>query len=356
MKIAIIGTVGVPGRYGGFETLAENLVLYAQKNIQSDKVVTVYCSAKAYPKQLTEYHGAELRYSRFNANGVQSIIYDISTAINAAFTGHDRLLVLGVSGAIIFPVLRLFSRAKIIVNVDGIEWRRDKWKGIARHFLRLSEAIAVRFAHKVISDNQGIADYLAKTYNVKSDVIAYGGDHALQKQQVPATISQALPQHYALALCRIEPENNVEMILEAFEDAEIPLVFVGNWENSISGRNLKARFSAHPRLHLLDPVYEPGALFQIRCNASAYIHGHSAGGTNPALVEMMHLEQPIFAFDCNFNKYTTENRAAYFADAQSLRQQINQLPAIDNKDEMKEIAERLYMWDKIGGRYFSILR
>ena len=356
MKTAIIGTVGVPGCYGGFETLAENLVLYAQQNVQQDEAVTVYCTAKAYPEQLREYRGAKLRYSRFNANGAQSIIYDISTAIHAAVTGHDRLLVLGVSGAIIFPVLRLFSRAKIVVNVDGIEWRRDKWKGLPRHFLKLSEAIAVRFAHKVIADNQGIADYLAEAYNVKADVIAYGGDHALQTHPVSATITPPVPDKYALALCRIEPENNIEMILAAFEDAALPLVFVGNWDNSVYGRYVRARFGSCPRLDLRDPVYDPDALFQIRRYASAYIHGHSAGGTNPALVEMMHFALPIFAFDCNFNKYTTEDGAAYFADAQSLRHQINQTPVIDNGSAMKEIADRLYRWDKIGEKYLSILR
>ena len=137
MKCAIIGTVGVPARYGGFETLAENLVRYhANQHVSSE--LTVYCSGNTYPERAKTYHKADLRYSRFNANGPQSVIYDIATVLDAVRRSHDVLLVLGVSGAIILPLIKLFSRKRIVINVDGIEWQREKWQGIAKHFLRWS--------------------------------------------------------------------------------------------------------------------------------------------------------------------------------------------------------------------------
>ena len=356
MKIAILGTVGVPARYGGFETLVERLVCYAESDMPKGDALTVYCSQQAYDETPDYFCGARLRYSRFNANGIQSIAYDCLTALDAVWRGHDRLLVLGVSGAVIFPLLRLISRVKIVTNVDGIEWRRPKWKGLGRYFLKWSEWLAVRFSHEVIADNQGIADYLSDTYNIQARVIAYGGDQAVQAIGQEGVALSHLPEKYALALCRIEPENNVAMILEAFENSSLPLVFVGNWNNSEFGKKLRSKNAGSTNIVMLDPIYEPAELQSIRRNASIYIHGHSAGGTNPALVEMMHVGHPILAFDCNFNRYTTEGRAAYFANRADLSDLVEGISHHENGSSMVEIANRRYRWDVIGADYFSLLR
>ncbi len=346
----------MPARYGGFETLVERLVRYAQSRKQPIDQLTVYCSRQAYLERPSHYCGARLRYSSYNANGIQSIIYDCVTALDAIWRRHDRLLVLGVSGAIVFPLIRLISRARIVTNVDGIEWRRPKWKGLSRCFLKWSEWLAVRFSHEIVADNQGIADYLKETYKIQARVIAYGGDHAV-RTIAEESIDASQPRGpYALALCRIEPENNVSMILEAFEDSSLPLVFVGNWNNSEFGRKLRSQYDRSPNIEMLDPIYEPAALQRIRQKASAYIHGHSAGGTNPALVEMMHVGHPILAFDCNFNRYTTEDCAAYFTTARELTDLVGKVSQHENGASMKEIANRRYRWDVIGADYFSLLQ
>lgn len=356
MKIALIGTVGVPGRYGGFETLADNLVRYHDR-VECPGQLTVYCSGPSYPEKAPKYLSAKLRYSRFKANGAQSVIYDIVTMIRAVFEGHNVLLVLGVSGAVLFPIIRLVSRTKIITNVDGIEWRRDKWKGLARWFLRFSEKTAVRFSHRVIADNQGIADWINESYGVKAEVIAYGGDNAVEQPPSVADsdLPIALPADYALALCRIEPENNIEMILEAFASAGKPLAFVGNWANSDYGRDVRTRFESYDNIFLIDPIYDAGPLYQVRAGAASYIHGHSAGGTNPSLVEMMHFGIPVVAFDCVFNRNTTENRARFFSSAADLAE----LAAVKDEtggDVMLEIARRRYVWDTISREYFDLLQ
>jgi glycosyltransferase involved in cell wall biosynthesis len=356
--VAIIGTVGVPGCYGGFETLVDNLVRYSEKENRGSESLTVYCSARAYSEKPPTYHGANLRYSRFNANGAQSVAYDIVTALNAVWHGHRTLLFLGVSGAVILPFLRLFTRVKLITNVDGIEWRRSKWRGLSRRFLRWSEAIATRYSHSVVADNQGIADYLKKSYGVNAEVIPYGGDHALHTTQSPATLGLDLPTEYALALCRIEPENNVTMILDAFKQAKRPLVFVGNWAGSEYGRQARAVYSECPNLFLLDAIYDPSALYHVRRGAWAYIHGHSAGGTNPSLVEMMYFAIPVFAFDCIFNRHTTEGSAYYFATAADLRRQMNisltGSEAAAAGALIERIAHQRYRWKEIGKRYFNL--
>ena len=173
-EFAIIGSVGVPAKYGGFETLAENLVKYHA--LGSPRPLVVYCSAENYPVREDRYLTARLRFVPFSANGIQSIAYDIFSLISALQHGASVILVLGVSGAIMFPLVRLFSSTRIVTNIDGIEWRRKKWRGLAKVFLRFSEKIAVRFSHDVISDNDVIAQYVKDTYGKDSHVIAYGGD------------------------------------------------------------------------------------------------------------------------------------------------------------------------------------
>jgi glycosyltransferase involved in cell wall biosynthesis len=293
-----------------------------------------------------------------SANGFQSILYDIWSLVSATRQGSNRILLLGVSGAIVLPLLRLFSKARIVTNIDGIEWRREKWGWSARWFLRLSERLAVRYSHAVVADNGGIADYIRETYGCSCNVIAYGGDHAIAAEPSPYH-GKVLPDRYALALCRIEPENNVHVILEAFSNYEgLPLVFIGNWQNSGYGRDLQARYGGNKKLHLLDPVYDVGVLRSLRGGASVYVHGHSAGGTNPSLVEMMHFGIPILAYDCVFNRYTTENKAFYFSDAQTLRAALRKLGSpeyVDSAEAMKRIAQERYTWEAVGTAYFDLL-
>ena len=356
MKIALLGTVGVPGRYGGFETLAENLVKHHART-GSASVLTVWCSSKDNATRPTSFQSANLRYVGLKANGVQSILYDVLGLLDAIRTGHNQILLLGVSGAMTLPLIRIFSRARIVTNIDGIEWKREKWNGLARAFLRASEWAAVRFSHEVIADNQAVAEHVRKIYGANCHVIAYGGDHALSHDSGGKT-PEELPKGYALAICRIEPENNVHTILEAFSSLETPLVFVGNWGNSAYGQELKARYGAMSNLHILDPIYDPDTLYALRRRASIYVHGHSAGGTNPSLVEMMYFGVPVLAHGCNFNRYSTEDRALYFMNPDELVALVQNLPTEDANEignNMQEIARRRYTWDQIGEAYFALL-
>lgn len=343
-KVAIIGTVGLPACYGGFETLVENLVG------DNDKEIIVYCSSKSYKEQLTSYKGAKLTYIPFKANGPQSIIYDIISLLHALFKRPDVVLILGVSGCIFLPFFRLFSKAKVVTNIDGLEWRREKWGKWPKRFLKYSEKLAVKYSDIVIADNQGIADYVDEEYCVKSTVIAYGGDHAVGANIV---ISD---DGFALALCRIEPENNVEMILNAFSHTSKPLKFIGNWDNSEFGRQMKAKYSSFENIEIIDPIYDIEKLSVLRASCSFYVHGHSAGGTNPSLVEMMHFGKTIFCFDCNYNRASTENRASFFSDSVDLVKNINAETDFANGQSMLEIAQRRYTWDIVRNQYFDAMK
>lgn len=345
MKISIIGTVGLPACYGGFETLVENLV----DETDSKKDITVYCSTKSYDKRIKTYNGVKLTYIPFKANGPQSIIYDITSLLHALFKRPDVVLILGVSGCVFLPFFRLFSKSKVVTNIDGLEWRREKWGKWPKRFLKYSERLAVKYSDTVIADNQAIADYVNEEYAVQSAVIAYGGDHAVGKDMICSDAG------FALALCRIEPENNVEMILNAFSHTTKPLKFIGNWANSEFGRQMKAKYSSFENIELIDPIYDIEKLSLLRASCSFYVHGHSAGGTNPSLVEMMHFGKTIMCFDCNYNRASTEDKAGFFSDSVDLVANINAKKAFDNGQAMLDIAQRRYTWDIVRNQYFDLI-
>ncbi len=354
---AIVGTVGIPAQYGGFETLAENLVRY-HHDVCLEGQIVVYCSSRGNSARIPHHLGAVLRYMPLNANGPMSVLYDAVSLMAAAWSGADVILLLGVSGAFALPILRVFSRAKIVTNVDGLEWKRAKWTGFARWWLKQSERWAVSFSHVVIADNAAIAEHIERTYCREPIVIAYGGDHAVEVEARPL-IGVKLPERYALALCRIEPENNVEMILNAFEQlGDMPLVFVGNWSNSTFGQEMRRRYGNIAHLQLLDPIYEPAILRTIRGNAALYVHGHSAGGTNPSLVEMMHFGITVLAFDCVYNRFTTGGEALFFRGTDELKKTIETLTREQCEAvgaAMLRLARERYTWQAIGREYFRLL-
>ena len=362
-SVAIIGVVGVPAAYGGFETLADEFIQYTEQNGLSSEFV-VYCSGQK-PDGPLNYFGAQRRFIAISANGISSIFYDILTCLHAWWCGANKLLILGVSGAPILLFLRLFTRVELITNVDGVEWKRAKWNGLARTYLRLAEWLAVRCSHHVIADNQGIQDYLEEAYGCTSTVITYGGDHALRGEAVDLPFR--VPDRYAISLCRVEPENNVHLILEAFVDSSpLPLVFVGNWDASPYGRELFKRYEDRDNLILLKPIYDQNLLYTLRHEACAYVHGHSAGGTNPSLVEMMHFGIPVIAFDCNFNRYTTDGEAFYFGSADDLSLLLTEIFDKGDKSDgplsasvgykMANIAKTRYVWSGVGERYLDLLK
>lgn len=355
-NIAIIGTVGIPANYGGFETLAENLVTH----LSSEFNITVFCSGKAYDKRLETYKGAKLRYINLSANGPESIFYDIFS-IFRSLKFADVLLILGVSGCVSLPFVRLLSRKKIVVNIDGLEWKREKWGRFARWFLKLSEMLAVRYADVIIADNRVIQEYIAKEYSKPSELIPYGGDHA-QFEPLDEKILDSFPflkERYAFKVCRIEPENNVEMVLDTFRDyRRLNLVLVGNWHSNSYALALKKKYSSDTNIFLLDAIYDKKILNQLRSNCYVYIHGHSAGGTNPSLVEAMYLGLPIFAYDVSYNRATTMNRAKYFRDKKELINLLSNTDLVTLKNigkDMEEIARQNYTWQKISERYRGTL-
>lgn len=351
--LAIVGTVGLPAIYGGWETLVANTI----DALTDEYDVTVYCSAPKYRNRKPKYNDAHLKYIGLSANGISSIPYDVISLWHARKC--DKILILGTSGCLFLPFFRLISRATYYLNIDGLEWKRAKWSKLAKKYLKLSEKVGCKFAHELIADNAVIEQHILESHKRESSLIAYGGD-APQATGVDKLESKITPlSAYAFSVCRIEPENNSSMILEAFSSlTDYPLIFVGNWLSSEYGRRLKETYSGHANLTLLDPIYDREQLDKMRSKCAVYIHGHSAGGTNPSLVEAMNLELPVLAFDVNFNRETTENKALYFSDALELVAIINsdlesKFPSV--AADMLEIAKRRYTWSIVRKQYLDLL-
>ena len=358
IAVGICGTKGVPATYGGFETLAHQLATQFSEEPYTDLVdLTVYCESSIRPSSGTplEFKEARLVYVPLPANGGWSLIYDATSLIHSAVLArHNVCVLLGVSGALMIPVLRLITKTKFVVNLDGIESRREKWGLAARLTLKILEYLAVQSADVLISDNTEIQKIVSEKYSKSSVMIPYGGDHvtALDRSRPPRSSKRAV------CLCRVEPENNIAMILSAFsKQRNWSLSFIGNWNDSDHGRKLRAIYGKFSNIKLHDPIYDQSELAIFRHDCDLYVHGHSAGGTNPSLVEMMHAGLPVLAFNCSFNRATTENRAIYFDDEEDLINLLNSISAAWLRDcglAMKKVARERYVWKNIARDYFKV--
>jgi len=352
-RVGIIGTNGLPGNYGGWDQLVKHLT----NNLREQFSFVVYTSSYNAIPGLKEYNGAKIKTVKFKANGIQSIPYDIVSMFHAVLN-CDVLFICGTSGCIALPFMRLFGK-KIVLNPDGQEWKRGKWSRPIQWFLKISEKFGVKFSTTVIADNVKIQEYIIDEYNKKSVLIEYGGDQVIK---VPLSDNSSSKYgitegSYAFKVCRIEPENNVHVILEAFkEKSNVDLIIIGNWNYSEYGKSLRNQYNNYKNLKLLDPIYDQITLDELRSNCGLYIHGHSVGGTNPSLVEAMNLGLFIVAYNVDYNIETTENKAIYFTNSEDLIQIIEKfegnLLAIENyKLEMKAIADRRYRWSIITDKY-----
>jgi glycosyltransferase involved in cell wall biosynthesis len=307
LHIAFIGSVGIPNLYGGFEAFLEHTTPFMLGGADS---VMVTCAKNMYPDGAPLYNGVERVFIACPANGAASILHDL-LAFFAVFGRASHIIVLGVSGGMWFPLFRLLcslTGKHLYVNVDGVEWKRGKFSAGKRLLLRALDYLAQRFAHQVIIDS----DALIPLYPEKTLCIAYPGDHVLR-------VGGPMAPRTALTVCRIEPENNIAMLIEGvLASAHHSYTIIGNWQRSPYGVALRAQYGQHPRLTLLDPIYDADALARHRDSCSSYVHGHSVGGTNPSLVEMLYYDCQIYCLDVPYHHATAGRHARFFDTANAL--------------------------------------
>ena len=356
--ISIVGIVGLPGSYGGFETLAENLIRFKNnKNISYE----VYCEKDIARKQNFSFLDAKLHAVNLKANGISSILYDFISMVRASLRSNT-VIILGPSAGIFIPLFRIFfPRTKFITNMAGLEWARSKWSFLAKFILKVNESSAAYFSNVLVADNLGLVHYIKKKYKFEPTFIPYGGDHVCNFKE-DQNLLKSLGIHkknYDIAIARAQEDNNIEKILKAYIDLNRTIVFISNWEKSEYGRYIYQKYSSYKNICLAGPFYNIDELQTLRKWANYYIHGHSAGGTNPTLVEAMWSKLPIIAFDNIFNRHTTKSNATFFSDDKELRSILMSIKESQNLDKNTEksmnIAISDYSWGKVAREYESLL-
>jgi glycosyltransferase involved in cell wall biosynthesis len=340
-NIAFIGSAGIPNRYGGFEAFLEHCGPALVKEVSH---VVVTCDAKLYADQSVDFYGVERLFINTPANGGWSVLHDL-VAFLVVYRRSTHIVVLGVSGAPWFPLFRLMCAVagkKLLVNIDGVEWRRTKFSAGRRLLLRVFDSIAQCCAHVVIYDNPALRPYVLNICIGKAVCIPYSGDHVIRvPDRKPVKLT-------ALTICRIEPENNLEMLIEGALLSKLEhYTVVGNWEQSEYGRQLRSRYATESTLSLLAPIYDARRLAELRDSCSVYLHGHSVGGTNPSLVEMLFYDCAIWCFDVPFNRETAGDCAGYFSSAADLAVlDWTTLPPVNNRIARRHAYTRSHIVDQ----------
>lgn len=344
-QLVFIGSAGVPNRYGGFESFLEHCGPEIAGRVGS---VTITCDRRLYPDLARDYCGMQRVFIGIPANGVWSVLHDL-VAFMSVFRRSTHIVILGVSGAPWFPLFRLMSGLtgrRLLVNVDGLEWRRKKYSGTKRLILKLFDMLAQSCAHVIIYDNAGLLESILPYSRSKARLIAYSGDHVLRVPGLEPKVGTAL------TICRIEPENNIDMLIDGFLRSDLTsYTLVGNWSLSVYGRRLKERHAHEPRLILLEALYDPHQLASLRERCAVYIHGHSVGGTNPSLVEMLFYDCALLCFDVTFNRHTAGSCAEYFSSTEELASLLRGLPSSCSALADRESRRCLYSRQTIAAQY-----
>ena len=311
MRIALLGTRGIPNNHGGFEQFAEYLSKFLAQNGHE---VYVY-NSHSHPFQQKIWKGVHIvhKYDPEDKIGtIGQFIYDFNCILDSRKRAFDVILQLGYTSSSIWRAL-LPKKPIIVTNMDGLEWKRSKYNKHVRKFLKYAEKIAISSSDYLVSDSIGIQSYLKKEYQVDSEYIAYGAEFFDQADELSLMQYGVVPYQYDLLVARLEPENNIEVILDGIVKAKTPREFlvVGKHETKF-GSYLKTKFKSHKKIRFLGGIYDIEHLNNLRYFSNLYFHGHSVGGTNPSLLEAMASNSLIVANNNVFNKSILGEDAFYF--------------------------------------------
>ena len=309
--LRILGTRGVPAAHGGFETFAEHLALHL---VQRGWRVTVYCQEEGLgPAVQDEWQGVQrVRLPVSQPGPPGTIVFDWKATLHAAAAG-ELCLTLGYNTAVFCTWLRLRGVPNII-NMDGIEWRRDKWGVAAKSWFWLNEWAACRLGNHLVADHPEIARHLARNSSgSKISTIAYGADALSGLSDAPVRRLGLEPGRYMTLIARPEPENSVLEVVQAFSRRHRghTLAVLGPYLEA-NAYHRAVRAAASDEVRFLGAIYDKPVLNALRLHCSAYVHGHRVGGTNPSLVEALGAGNAVLAHDNRFNRWVAGDAARYF--------------------------------------------
>jgi len=354
LRIGILGTRGIPNHYGGFEYFAEHL---SQSLANRGHELYVYNSHN-HPNQqpvwkkvnIVHCYDPEFKYGSFG-----QFLYDLNCIRDARKRNFDVLLFLGYTSSSVWGLL--YPKKPIIIyNMDGFEWKRTKYSKPIQRFLKLAEKWAVRYSDFIVADSTHIQEYIAEKYKRVPEYIAYGAevfsDHDIN-QLTPFKLSE---RSYNMVMARMEPENNIEMVLDGYRasGSQKDMIIVGSTDNQF-GTYLKNKFAGDPRIRFLGAIFDRRIINNLIYHSNLYFHGHSVGGTNPSLLEAMGNHGLIVAMDNVFNRSVLTGNAFYFTTSSMVTQYANGLTRNELHDTMiranaRTIREK-YNWPGIVDEY-----
>jgi glycosyltransferase involved in cell wall biosynthesis len=363
LRVAILGTKGIPASYGGFETFAEQL---AVRLVARGHQVTVYAEAEDGPAPADTFHqGVRVRFQRRPHWGPASVLaYDCASLWDAR-RGYDLVYMLGYGAAWACWWPRVFG-TPVWINVDGLEWARSKWGRAARAYLRCMEWLATKTATRLIADAEAIAQRVRTVYprSAPTSFIAYGAEEVRpQDVDVQALSAWGLtPGGYFLVVARPEPENHVLEIIQGYllHGGALPLVIVGSVTDATPYQR-QLQSLACERVRLVGGVYDAPKLQSLRVHAAAYIHGHSVGGTNPSLLEALACGSLVIAHDNPFNREVAQGVADYFQTPAQLAECLQRSAARSSEDAARlrqgarDIIASRYTWDGVTTAYEQLM-
>jgi len=357
MRIAILGTRGIPNNYGGFEQCAEIVSTYMVKKGHD---VTVY-NPTDHPFEKNSYNGVKIRRIFSNEKKLSFLnvfIFDFLCLCHAILNKYDIILELGYHPASLFYFLNKLNPTIIVTNFAGMEWKRSKWNGVTQKFIKFCEKLAVKKSDAIIADNIGIQDYIKTEYKIDSFFSAYGAELFEHPDETILQKYGLKENNYFMMMARFQNDNNFEMILDGYvlSKSSDPFIVVGNHENPY-GEYLKKRYKDTKTILFAGGIYDYQMLSSLRWYAQIYFHGHSCGGTNPSLLEAMASNAFIVAHDNQFNKAVLTENNLFFRNPEEVCQIINSDHAAFRKKTIPANKKKVaidYNWDKICNDYLKI--
>ncbi|CAN5829932.1 DUF1972 domain-containing protein [soil metagenome] len=352
LKIGILGTRGIPNNYGGFEHIAGYL---AKGLVEKGHEVIVYNSHK-HPYKENNWNSVQIVHC-YDAEHVIGIagqfVYDFNCIMDARKRNYDIILMLGYTSSSVWGFLYP-KRCIVITNMDGLEWQRTKYSKLVRRFLKFAEKLAVKSSDFHVADSPVIKEYLDQEYSIKSKYIAYGADlnpdadenlldeYGLQKQQ------------YFLLMARMEPENNIEMVLDGYcmSNSQIKFIVIGNTGNGF-GKYIQEKYKDEQRIVFLGAIFNEHKVQCLTSFCSLYFHGHSVGGTNPSLLDAMAAKAPLAAHGNPFNRSILTENAQFFSNVEDVCKLI-QANAYSNETSILNNYTRIeseFSWEGIVEQY-----
>jgi glycosyltransferase involved in cell wall biosynthesis len=360
MKILLLGTRGIPSKYGGFETCVEEI----SSRLAKEHQVVVYSRSQYHKEQPASYNGVHIVYlPTIKIKFIDTLYHTLISLFHALLFNRDGyFMVFNAANTPVLLLAYLFNR-HIALNTDGLEWKRDKWGNIGKVYFQFSEWLATKIVKNIVTDSQGMHDYYLHRWGKRSTIIEYGA--YLQDSITPELLHpyKLEKNQYFLQITRLEPENNPLLTIKAFlqfkseqPDARVKLVIVGDNPYSSPYATEIKKF-INEDIVLTGYQYDRLLLNEFRTNCLAYIHGNQVGGTNPALLEAMGASAFVLAREVNFNQEVLQTGGKYFKrDEKDLCQKMKWVHANRNNLELaKNISlkriKNYYNWDRIATRY-----